>query len=82
MSPSPSPPLPSPRSRPLSHRARSELQVRVKDQGLNEGLAEHVEHVELRKGRVVVVERRQEEHVLAPDLVFGVEAACDVAVIR
>jgi hypothetical protein len=45
-------------------------------QRLDEGLAEHVEDVELREGGVVVVEGGEEQHVLAADLVLGVEATC------
>ncbi len=44
-------------------------------QGLNEGLAEGVEDMELGEGCVVAVEGRQEENMLAADLVFRVESS-------
>ena len=44
-------------------------------EGLDEGFAEHVEHVELREGGVVAVEGREEEDVLASDLVLRIEPA-------
>jgi hypothetical protein len=43
---------------------------------LDEGFAEHVEHVKLREGGVVAVEGCEEEDVLASDLVFRKESSC------